>query len=256
MKFVNKYFLHRSNCRIIRLRDNLYEKYLDSLPMEKVEKIIISTYENERLTEERKEEKIDDLLYYRCRRLTREFEWSAENIKALEETNEMLMEECLAAASHLKEHVEELELKKPKGEIMYTDYEAKVEILSFKSEPSDEDDDYDEDDYYRYTHIEDVLISSVNKYYKMYGVHDFSYFLSQEDRMSGKAPRHTGLERGAVLWLNSDLETDNWNEHLPEEYTSGMHLCYAFHNLFDHCRFSPQDIINIRDMHHILTIRT
>lgn len=42
-------------------------------------------------------------------------------------------------------------------------------------------------------------------------------------------------------------EPDNWNEGLDREMTGDMHLCYAFHNLYDHCLFSIFDLLWVRD---------
>jgi len=222
--------------------------HLNSLPIDEVEAIIISEYENYQQDPKERKDKIENLLAYRCHRLIDEFEWTPENIKALEEANEMLISECLATAQHLKEHVDVIERNKPLEETEYTDYEAYVEVYDFKSEPTDED---DYESYYKTTHIEDVLTSDANRWYDNQKVLELWYKIDD-----GTRSKYYGLEKGWVLWLDEEKETDNWNEGLPEEYTKDMHLCYAFHNLLDHCHFAPQDIINIKSLHHILIIRT
>ena len=48
-----------------------------------------------------------------------------------------------------------------------------------------------------------------------------------------------------MLYLSE--KTDNWNEGLNPELTSGMHLIYSFHNLYEHTCFSIFDLLWVRD---------
>lgn len=48
-----------------------------------------------------------------------------------------------------------------------------------------------------------------------------------------------------VIYLSKD--TDNWNEGLDREKTADLHLCYAFHNLYEHNDFSIFDLLWVRD---------
>lgn len=48
-----------------------------------------------------------------------------------------------------------------------------------------------------------------------------------------------------LLYLSD--EVDNWNEGLDRDMTADMHLCYAFHNLYDHTSFSIFDLLWVRD---------
>ena len=41
----------------------------------------------------------------------------------------------------------------------------------------------------------------------------------------------------------------NWNEGLDQELTKELHLCSAFHHLFDHTNFALTDFIFVREFH-------
>ena len=41
----------------------------------------------------------------------------------------------------------------------------------------------------------------------------------------------------------------NWNEGLDQELTKDLHLCSAFHHLFDHTNFALTDFIFVREFH-------
>lgn len=61
-------------------------------------------------------------------------------------------------------------------------------------------------------------------------------------------PSVDGLEHDScnkVLYLSE--ETDNWNEGLDQEYTKGLHLIYAFNNLWGQMHFSIFDLLWVRD---------
>ena len=225
-------------------------KQLDSLSIKKIEAMIISAFESEPLTPKERKKKVEDLLKYRRERLFKEFKWTPKNIKAIEKVNEMLISESLAAAEHLRDHVDTLERIKPEAEIKDTDFEAQVEILEFHSEPTESDKAYPE--YYETTHIEDVLVGDANTWYAEHKVNDLCYSIDEW----AKSVNFNGLEKGWVLWLDENKETDNWNDGLPEEPTKDLHLCYSFYNLLENCHFAPQDIINIKKLHHTLIIRT
>lgn len=42
-------------------------------------------------------------------------------------------------------------------------------------------------------------------------------------------------------------KVDNWNEHLPTDWSKDMNLLYGFHNLYDHTWFSLYDFIFVRE---------
>lgn len=50
-----------------------------------------------------------------------------------------------------------------------------------------------------------------------------------------------------LLYLSDKV--DNWNEHLDRDMTIDTHLCYAFHNLYDHTLFSIFDLLWVREFH-------
>lgn len=47
--------------------------------------------------------------------------------------------------------------------------------------------------------------------------------------------------------IGMDCPPPNWNEGLDLELTKGLHLTYAFHNLFDHMNFAITDFIYVRE---------
>jgi len=46
----------------------------------------------------------------------------------------------------------------------------------------------------------------------------------------------------------------NWNEGLDRDLTKDMHLCYAFHNLYDHIYLTLQDIIRITKFRRVMNV--
>ena len=47
-----------------------------------------------------------------------------------------------------------------------------------------------------------------------------------------------------LLYLHESIK--NWNELMPIDKTDHLHLVYAVHNLYEHCRWSIQDLLNIQ----------
>ena len=50
--------------------------------------------------------------------------------------------------------------------------------------------------------------------------------------------------RAKAIWA---MLTDTDDSCMDREMTGDMHLCYAFHNLYDHCLFSIFDLLWVRD---------
>ena len=73
--------------------------------------------------------------------------------------------------------------------------------------------------------------------------------------MYGENGAHSIMVRGEEeaptehYCLFLDGKPDNWNERLDREMTKDMHLCYAFHNLYDHNLFSIFDLLWVRDFY-------
>lgn len=55
-----------------------------------------------------------------------------------------------------------------------------------------------------------------------------------------------------MLYLQEEL--DNWNEGLDREWTKGLNLVHAFHNLYEHLEFSIFDLLWIRNFNVELSV--
>lgn len=67
-------------------------------------------------------------------------------------------------------------------------------------------------------------------------------------------------DRSLLYLMTEDTDEDspglqNWNEGLDRDLTMDMHLCYAFHNLYDHIYLTLQDIIRITKFRRVMNVQ-
>lgn len=84
-------------------------------------------------------------------------------------------------------------------------------------------------------------------WYVISGAYDRYMPLYDDEGVNGLYSRKNWEIPSENQFLYMSDEVDNWNEGLDRDMTVDMHLCYAFHNLYDHTSFSIFDLLWVRD---------
>lgn len=164
--------------------------------------------------------------------MRRNFKWTDENVARLEAMNEQLKAALLDMRKKTIEVYESLSNWRTPDKILGVRGTLWVESMVFEGWENDKE-------------MQDSLWDIMTYppycgFYQYSGV-DNPYSLDYNAPQS-----HTndyGTEND-MLYLSDT--PDNWNELMNRERTSHLYLVHGIHNLYDHCRWSLQDLLGIR----------
>lgn len=174
---------------------------------------------------------INDLKQERWRLMRDRFEWTAENIARLEAANEYLKTALLEMRRKTIE-VYEAAKEREQNQDIYVEGTLWVEDMTFEDWEQNED-----------MQIALFDVMATKTYGGFYANSVCNPFWLQYNAQVTDTP-DTYDSENQVLYLEDKL--DNWNELMPRDKTAHLHLVYAVHNLYEHCNWSLQDIINIK----------
>ncbi|RRD91949.1 hypothetical protein [Bacteroides heparinolyticus] len=181
-------------------------------------------------TKEHAIECIVGLKFQRWRLMRDQFEWTDENIARIAAMNEKLKEALLDMRRQTIEVYELLKHWHRRDKELSVTGTLWVDKMSF--------DGWEQDEEVR-DNLEDILKSDIGLSIYKNGV--------QEMHLSSK-PYHmdtpeTYPSEHQFLYLSDEL--DNWDLNMDREKSAHLNLVYAVHNLYDHCDWALQDLLNI-----------
>lgn len=175
---------------------------------------------------------INDLKLERWRMMRDRFEWTDENIARLVAANELLKQALADMRRRTIEVYESVSAWRTPDKDLEVIGKLWVENMTFEEWENDEDMKWN---------LFDVMTSKPYCGFYTNSV-SIEFRLSYDKMVSDTA--ETCDSEMHVLYLEDKL--DNWNELMPPEKTDHLHLVYAIHNLYEHCRWSLQDILGIK----------
>lgn len=175
---------------------------------------------------------INDLKLERWCLLRDSFEWTEENIARLEEANERLKQALIDMRRQTIEVYEKIGNWRTPDKDLRVSGTLWVEDMTFDGWEKDEDMKWN---------LFDVMTSKSGSNFYTNSV-SMEFWLDYNKMASDTA--ETCQSEMEVLYLEDKL--DNWNELMPRDKTENLHLVYAVHNLYEHCNWSLQDIMNIK----------
>ena len=212
----------------------LLVKELPTNDVKKIEQRLADIYDAAILMEdnERVRECIVGLKRQRAILLAQQFEWTDENIAKLEAMNERMKPAILDMRNRTIEVYEALKGWGTPGKQYFVEGSLWVDKVTIGDWDADSDTgcflcDVYTDPYWNTGYLQGVSI-------KMVAMHTAKQKDSPE----------TYFTENDLLYLGK--EKDNWNEHMDREKTANMHIIHPVHNLYNHCDWAIQDLLNIK----------
>ena len=174
---------------------------------------------------------VREMLEHRRMVLNERFVYTDETAQLLREFNRCLKEAIIRAQRHCRQTYEDLRKNAPFGNNDRLEVWTSVDFAGYPAlHPARPADDEKE-----LPLVWEMITSA-------------AYSTTFDNRYYGFEKFRDGFcdkDESALFGLSS--ADDNWNEHLPEEWSHGMGLVMQFHTLYDHSLMSLYDLIFVRD---------
>lgn len=198
-----------------------------------IERWMVDIYQTQcgRSKEYKAIERINDLKRERWSMLHDSFEWTDKNIARLETANERMKDALLDMRRRTIEVYESLKGWCTPDKDLYVKGTLWVEEMTFDGWEHDED-------------MEAMLcdIFTIKPYCGFYANSVSMSYDLRHDAGTTHAPEDYDTEY-ELLYLHDSI--DNWNELMNREKTDHLHLVYGVHNLYEHCHWALQDLLDI-----------